>query len=543
MVWNISEAVYRLANSEAADRAALIHGDEVITYKELIRRTSGMASWLLEQGLPAGAHVGHYMRNSNAYLETTTAAGLVGMAHVNVNYRYLNQELIDLCNNLDIRVLVYDTEFASRVASIKDQLTATTVFVEVGNSDQASPENNFATLLSELYKVDGSKLQRRCSSDDLLLIATGGTTGLPKGVMWRNEDIWHKQAISMGSALAPLNLTTHPESMDEHIANVLRAPTAAPFVPLSPLMHGAAFLMGILMLAQGTATVTVPGTKFDPDLTLDLVKRHKVGSMALIGDAFAIPLLECFDRRADENPLSTISLLISTGASLSDDCSAGFRKHKPDIIVFDTLGSSEAGGYAISTAEPGVFAPSKRTVVLDDELRPVLPGSDKIGIAYSGGWSPIGYYNQPEKSAETFVEINGTRLVMTGDRCKVREDGMLLLLGRDSTVVNSGGEKIYTVEVERALLTHPDISDVLAVGLPHPRFGKMLVAVAEGKDLTPDTIDVESIQHHARSMLADYKVPKYVFATESLRRGDNGKANYDFVTQFAAEAFEAMSEA
>lgn len=462
-----------------------------------------------------------------------------------VRHRYLEQELIDLCNGLDIRVLVYDAEFADRVASIKDQLDATVAFVEVSASaEQAvSAQNDFAVLIRQLYEFDSSNLQRRCSSDDIIIIATGGTTGLPKGVMWRHEDMWRKQGMSTGSALAPLKLSQHPENMDEHIANVLRAPAAAPFIPLSPLMHGSAWMMSTLMLTQGTTVVTVPGTKFDPDLTVSLAKQYQAGSIALVGDAFAIPLLESLDKRADEQLLSSVVMLLSTGASLSDACSAGFRKHKPDLLLMDTLGSSEAGGYAISTTEPGVFVPSKRTVVLDDEFQVVEPGSDKIGMAYSGGYSPIGYYKQPEKSAETFVEVNGTRYVMTGDRCKVREDGMLILLGRDSTVVNSGGEKIYTVEVERVLLTHPDISDVLAVGLPHPRFGKMLVAVAEGNALTAETINEESIKNHARAMLSDYKVPKHVFAVDSLRRGDNGKANYDFVTQFAAEAFEAMSEA
>jgi fatty-acyl-CoA synthase len=300
-------------------------------------------------------------------------------------------------------------------------------------------------------------------------------------------------------------------------------------------MHGAGMLMAILMLAQGVPVLTVPGRKFEPDLTLDLIKRNQASSMALVGDAFAIPLVEALDRRADEALLTSVAMLISTGASLSEVNRDGLLRHKPGLILFDSLGSSEASGFAISTPEAGVFRPMPTTKVFDDKMNEVEPGSDTIGIAFSGGHIPIGYYGQTEKSAETFVENNGERYVKTGDRCTVRKDGMLVLLGRDSTVINTGGEKVYTVEVERALLDHPDIDDALVVGLPHPRFGKMVVAVVEGKTLTEENINVAAIQDHARKLLADYKVPRQIFAIESLRRADNGKADYTFINTYAEQ--------
>ncbi|MEH6568223.1 MAG: AMP-binding protein [Halioglobus sp.] len=532
MAWNIGEAIYQLGQSEVADRPALIHGDQVISFKQLSQSASSIASWLQSLQLPPRAHVGHYMRNSSAYMETFTAAALAGMAHVNVNYRYMEQELADLCNSLDIRVLVYDAEFAPRVAAIKDRLINTLAFVEVGS---APATNEFAVALEELYQYDSAEFTRNCSSDDLIIIATGGTTGLPKGVMWRHEDIWRKQQLSTGNALAPLKLETHPETIEEHIANVVSLPAPKPFVPLSPLMHGAGMLMAILMLAQGVPVLTVPGRKFEADLTLDLIKRYQASSLALVGDAFAIPLVEALDRRADEDLLLSVAMLISTGASLSEVNRDGLLRHKPGLILFDSLGSSEASGFAISTPEAGVFRPMPTTKVFDDQMREVEPGSDTIGIAFSGGHIPIGYYGQEEKSAETFVETDGQRYVKTGDRCTVRKDGMLVLLGRDSTVINTGGEKVYTVEVERALLEHPDIDDALVVGLPHPRFGKMVVAVVEGKTLTEENINVAAIQDHARKLLADYKVPRHIFAIESLRRADNGKADYTFINAYAEE--------
>jgi fatty-acyl-CoA synthase len=536
MSWNFSEAMYQFGEGAMADRPALIHDDESISFAELRRRGCGIASWLQAQGLSPGTHVGHYLRNSNAYMETFTGAGLAGMSHVNVNFRYLDEELLELCNGLDIRVLVYDTEFAERVARIRDQLTETTVFVEVGSEQAANP---FAVTMQTLYDHDSTGFERHTSNDDLILIATGGTTGLPKGTQWRQEDIWRKIEISRGGSMLPLELENHPESMEEHVANAASLPPGLPMYPLSPLMHGTGMLIAIMAMGQGSPVITSSGAKFDADTALDTIARHKVGSLVLVGDAFAIPILEALNRRRDENLLASLGLLVSSGAILSDNNKAGFADHKPGLIIMDSLGSSEAIGFAVATDETGVFAPFPTTRVFDDEMREVVPGSDTIGIAYSGGYTPVGYYREPEKSAETFVEIDGRRYVKTGDRCNVREDGMLVLLGRDSTVINTGGEKVYTVEVERVLIDHPQIADALVVALPHPRFGKMVVAVVEGPQLTADTIDVAGIQAFAREHLADYKVPKQIFAIDSLQRAANGKPDYPFVTGYAEEQANA----
>jgi fatty-acyl-CoA synthase len=538
MNWNFSEAMYQFGGGELADRPALIHDEEVISFGELRRRCCGIASWLQARGLPPGAHIGHYLRNSNAYMETFTGAGLAGMSHINVNFRYLDEELRDLCNGLDIQVLVYDAEFAERVALLEPQLTKTKAFVEVGSG---KPLNDFAVSLQALYDHDSSGFERRTSSDDLILIATGGTTGLPKGTQWRQEDIWRKLDMSRGGGLMPLGLEKHPETMEEHVANVASLPPGAPMYPLCPLMHGTGMLLAIMAMGQGSPVITSSGKRFDPDSALDTVARHKVGGLVIVGDAFAIPLLETLERRRDENLLQSLVLMVSSGAILSDDNKAGFRSHRPELIIMDTLGSSEAIGFGVATDESGVFSPMPTTRVFDDQMREVEPGSDTIGIAYSGGYIPIGYYNEPEKSAETFVEIEGRRYVKTGDRCTVREDGMLVLLGRDSTVINTGGEKVYTVEVERVLVDHPQITDALVVALPHPRFGKMVAAVVEGPRLTRENIDVAEIQAFAREHLADYKVPKQIFAIDSLQRAANGKPDYPFVTGYAEEQAKLVS--
>lgn len=547
--WNIVEAICQMADSPLANSPALIHEDCSISYSELVSRASGMASWMRELGLPERSHVGHYMRNSNAYMETFTATGLVGFGHVGINYRYLDEELVDLCNSLDIRVLVYDEEFASHVAAIRPHLTETVGFIEVPQhvvdgtaATRTAPVNAFAVSITDLYERDASDFKRTTSGDDLILMATGGTTGLPKGTQWRHEDLWYKMKTSQGNGLAVLDLADHPATLREHIANVQRIAPQQGFMLLSPLMHGAALLMSMVMIAQGAPVVTMGGNKFDAERTLEAVRQHDVGGLVLVGDAFAIPMIEVLDRRAEDQLIASLKMLVSSGATLADACKESFRTHKPGLILFDTLGSTEASSYAISTEESGVFTPLATTRVLDDDLQDVVPGSDTIGIAYSGGYSPIGYYKSPEKSAETFVQVEGERYVKTGDRCTVREDGKIVLLGRDSTVINTGGEKVYTVEVERVVIDHPEISDALVIGLPHPRFGKMVAAVVEGPNLTKDNLDVAGVQAYVREHLADYKVPKHIFAIDDLRRAANGKADYPFVQDYAEQQFSELGE-
>lgn len=531
--WNLSEAVFQLAEGPLADRAALIHDEDVITYRELRRRASGIAAWLLEQNLEPGAHVGHYMRNSNAYMEVFEGAGLAGMSHLNINYRYRDEELLDLCDSLNVRVLVFDSEFAERVAQIASRIAHRCLLVQVGGDAPIT--------LAQLYDHSQEQFSRRTSSDDLLLIATGGTTGLPKGVQWRHEDVWRKQGVSTGVAMLPLQLEQHPQAMDEHVANVARLPEAGPILILSPLMHGTGLLMAIMLVAQGTPVATLGGERFDANKTLDFIKRHQAASLVIVGDAFAMPLLEALDQRAEEGLLDSIAMIMSSGTALSEDSRQRLLQYQPAMMLIDALGSSETSGYAMSTGEPGVFQPGRALRVLDDDMRDVEPGSESTGIVYAPGYLPIGYYNAPEETAKTFVTIEGVRYVRTGDRCTVRADGMLVLMGRDSTVVNTGGEKVYTVEVERVLLQHPDISDAIVVGLPHPRFGKQVVAVIEGQRLENSSIDVEAMRSFVAERLADYKVPRQIFVIESLNRAPNGKPDYPFVLDYAQRCAESAN--
>jgi fatty-acyl-CoA synthase len=291
-------------------------------------------------------------------------------------------------------------------------------------------------------------------------------------------------------------------------------------------------MVSLMVLGQAGTIITVDSNHFDANRILDKIRDQRPDRLALVGDAFARPLIDALHSRRSENLLAPLQAIISTGASLSDDCKQALMSHHAQLLILDTLGSSEAAGFAVSSPRPGYFYPSDTTKVFNDKGEIIQPGSDEIGVLAKGGYIPTAYYNEKEKSAETFTIINGERYVLTGDRAKVHKDGLIELLGRDSTCINSGGEKVYTVEVERVLISHPDIDDALVIGLPHPRFGKVVAAVVE---CCADVLDVETVQDFAKQHLADYKVPKLIFAIDSLQRAANGKPNYPLITQYAEQ--------
>jgi acyl-CoA synthetase (AMP-forming)/AMP-acid ligase II len=529
MSWNFSSLVSAVGKSSLASSTALIHGNQSISYGELDQRSDAIGSYFTALELSPGSHIGHLMRNSNVYMETFIGCGKSAMSHVNINYRYQCEELAALCDSLDIRVLVYDSEFSERVKTLQQTLPGIIAFVEVTEN---APTNDFAIKFSDLYTTKIKKPAQPASSDDYLIIATGGTTGLPKGVQWRHEDLWRSMNISMSYDLAPLGITEHPASIEQHVANLEKIEKHTRFMPLSPLMHGAGLMASLMVLGQAGTIITVDDTRFDANRVLDTINAQRPHRVALVGDAFARPLIEALDKRRDEQLLSPLEAIISTGASLSDDCKQALQSHKPELVIVDTLGSSEAAGFAISSPSPGCFIPSPTTKVFNEKGEAIQPGSHEIGMLAKGGYIPSAYYNEPEKSAETFTTIKGDRYVLTGDRARVHADGLIELLGRDSTCINTGGEKVYTVEVERVLISHPKINDALVIGLPHQRFGKVVVAVIE----TPEqALDTDAIKSFAKQHLADYKVPRLIFTIDSLQRAANGKPNYPLITQYAEQ--------
>lgn len=530
-VWNFTALLTTYANSEWRDRICLRHGEAEWTYAQLAHRAPSLAQYLSAQGLKTGAHVGLMMRNSDSYVTTFFALGFGGNTHVNINFRYQAQELIQLLDSLDVQALVVDAEFLPVVIPCLSRLPKIKLVIANGQADGVMDLEQAIAAGADLTAIAHVP-----SSDDLVIIATGGTTGLPKGVMWRHEDLWKGLGISLRVDMMRLGLKQHPADIAEHFTNVQKLASNAVLMPLSPLMHGAGLMAVLLAFGQGARVVTVPGVKFDANVVLDTIRDRGVNRIALVGDAFGVPLLEALDARRDENLFANIQLVLSSGAALSAKVKQGLLSHQPTMLLADSLGSSETINFAISPQNlaPGQFMPGASVVVVDAEGNRITAGSDAQGMLAKGGNIPLGYYGDAKKTAELYITLDGERYVLTGDYCTVNADGTVQLLGRGSQVINTGGEKVFAEEVEQALKSHASVADALVVGLPHPRFGQMVVGVVQLRESA--VFDEAALRDAARDMLAGYKVPTHVVRIADMQRAANGKANYAIARDHAVQA-------
>ncbi|HYF45930.1 MAG TPA: AMP-binding protein, partial [Acidimicrobiales bacterium] len=362
------------------------------------------------------------------------------------------------------------------------------------------------------------------SGDDLYILYTGGTTGMPKGVMWRQEDIFHAamDISAMGLAEAPAT----PEGLADRVketAGTLTMATAA------PLMHGAAQWAAFICFHQGNTLVLAASRRFDPESIWRMVEQEKVTTMTVVGDAMARPLADELQANPDKYDLSSFFALGSGGAILSQGVKDQFTQVRPDLIITDAFGASETGanggGTGFSAEGQPRFALNESTTVLDDDLRPIEPGSGKKGLLARSGRIPLGYYKDEEKTARTFVhDAEGKRWVIPGDFATVDEDGMITLFGRGSVSINSGGEKIFPEEVEAALKSHPAVFDAIVVGVPDERFGQRVAAVVAPREGQQPTL--EELAEHARTKIAGYKVPRELHLVDAVTRSPSGKADY-----------------
>jgi len=536
MNWNFSALLTVYANSEWRDRISLRHGEAVWTYAQLDQRATSLAQYFSALGLEAGAHVGLMMRNSDNYLTTFFALGFGGFTHVNINFRYQSQELVQLLDSLDVQAVVVDAEFAPVVTACLSQLPKIK-FVIVSGCEADS--FNLEQAIGAGAQMPAISYQP--SGDDLVIIATGGTTGLPKGVMWRQEDLWKGLGISLRVDMLRLGLKQHPTDLAEHFANVQKLASNAVLMPLSPLMHGAGLMAALLAFGQGAAIVTVPGAKFDADVVLDTLRDSGVNRIALVGDAFGVPLLEALDARRDEKLFANIQLILSSGAALSAKVKQGLISHQTNMLLADSLGSSETINFAISpqNLKPGQFMPGPGVIVIGADGERVEAGCQQQGMLAKGGNIPLGYYGDAKKTAELYITLNGERYVLTGDYCTVNADGTIQLLGRGSQVINTGGEKVFAEEVEQALKSHAAVADALVVGLPHPRFGQMVVGVVQLRE--GQSFDETALRDAVRVTLAGYKVPAHVVQIADMQRAANGKANYAIARDHAVRALAATA--
>ncbi len=525
--------LFEVVVDAAPARLALVAGDERRTYAELEARANRLAHHLIARGIEPGDWVGIYSWNRAEWAEAMIACYKARAVPINVNYRYVEAELAYLFGNADLRGLIFEREFSPLVGKVAPELPQLDVFVVI--EDGTEPDGSLAGLdvvsyEDALAEADPAREFAPRSSDDLYVLYTGGTTGMPKGVKWRSEDIY-LGAMSGARGNAPLD-------SPEDLAQYAEQPGSVSFA-LAPLMHGGAqWSLWSLLTTAGTVVLWC-GRGFDADAILRITEQEHVIGISLIGDAMARPLVETYAADPARYDLSGLALIGSGGAMLSQGVREQLEQHLPHVRIADSFGASETGFNGTSSGVATRFAVGPGTTVLDDALRPVPPGSGVVGLLARSGHIPLGYHKDDAKTVTTFlVDPDGKRWVVPGDLATVEADGEITVFGRGSQIVNTGGEKVYPEEVEAALKTHPEVFDAVVVGVPDERFGERVAALVvwrEGREP-----DVDALRAHARTLVAGFKVPKEIHVLDTMQRTPAGKPDYRWAkaraTALAVEA-------
>ncbi len=511
---------------------ALIHNDRVISWGEFDRRSNNLARALLERGIDYGDKAAVYMRNCPEYSEAVAAAFKSRTVHHNVNFRYTPEELIYIFDNSDAAVVFFSSEFAPQMAELRPQLDKMKLYIEVTPPGQV-PLLSGALSHAELAESgSGAPLDIERSGDDLFFLYTGGTTGMPKAVMWPHE-IFRQLGVAT-AALQGKDFST----LESTLAEIKSAPSDTRILPACPLMHGTGLFTSLSVMFSGGAVVTMDSDHgLDAQALWETVDKHQVNALSIVGDAFAKPMLRELEDKPGQYQLGQVKAITSSGVMWSREVKLGLLQHLPNVLLNDSFGASEAVGFGLSIMANGMetktakFAIGEHCKVFTEAGEEVVPGSGEAGFIARSGHIPLGYFKDKEKSDQTFKTIDGVRYSIPGDWCTVEEDGTLTLLGRGSVCINSAGEKIYPEEVEEVIKAIDGIHDVLVVGVPDEKWGSAVVAVIEGKQIPADEIKAEIKKH-----LASYKVPKQYLYKESLGRAPNGKADYQAITRYALEA-------
>jgi fatty-acyl-CoA synthase len=526
--WTFAEFWERAAD-ELPDAPFAIQGDRVLTWAEADRRADGLAATLLAGGAQRQDKVAQYLYNCPEYLESQFACFKASLVPVNTNYRYTADELLYLWDNADAVAVVFHGTFAATIEEIRDRLPKvhTWMWVDDGSGscpEWAMPYEDAAARESGRVVPEGGR-----DGDDLYMLYTGGTTGMPKGVMWRQDDL----VVVIGAAfVAPL-----PEEHDPSVLDAMFQQPGPRGMPACPLMHGTGGITAFSTLTQGGCVVMLADRHFDPQQLLDTIEQRGVNVIAIVGDAFAKPILAALDADPGRWDLSSLIAIISSGVMWSEESKQGLLGHHPNMILQDAFSSSEALGMGVSvsgggeTAKTARFEAGPNTIVIDDlGERIIEPGV--VGRLAVGGRQPVGYYKDEEKSERTFLIIEGKRYSCPGDYATIGDDGKVAVLGRGSVCINSGGEKIFPEEVEEAAKTFDGVRDAVVVGVPHERFGEMVVAVAEP---TGDDVVEQELIDHIRGRLAAYKAPRRVIVVDTIGRAPNGKVDYKRLKALATD--------
>lgn len=535
--WNFADVWETIAQIEP-HKTAHVHGQVSFSWGEFDQRANAIAAWFLNVGCNHQDKVALYLYNGPEYLQAAFACLKVSLVPVNTNYRYKQEELRSLWDNADATVVVFDGSFVSTIEEIRAQCPKVRAWLYVGDP-QSCPAWASAWDQQVNKSVECPTTKTPRSGDDLILMYTGGTTGHPRGVMWRQHDLY------MAS-----NTTGDPEEFDPDLVRkrVLAAQAALPVgLPAAPLMHGTAFVFASTVFNRGGTVVTLMNRQLDMVELLDSVRNRLVTELCIVGDAFCRPMVDALDGEPGRWNLDTLKAVSSSGMMWSQDSKQRLLQHAPNALLIDFLNSSEASGMGRAvasrdkTSESARFKLGKNAVVLDDKGLPLPPGSPEIGrIAVRGG-VPLGYYGDPQKTAATFPVIDGVRYAIPGDYARVEADGSVTLLGRGSVSINSGGEKVFPEEVEECIKLLPQIRDAVVVGVPHERYGESVTAVVEL--VAQQQLASQALMEHVRQRLAGHKVPRHMVVVDSLRRGPNGKADYQGLRRLAKDAISSGTNA
>ncbi|MET7720087.1 acyl-CoA synthetase [Streptomyces mirabilis] len=502
-----------------------------LTYAQLDAAANRVAHHLIDSGIRPGEHLGLHLYNGVEYVQTVLGCLKARIVPVNVNYRYVEEELVYLYQDADLVALVFDTEFTDRVAAALPRASALRHLLRVGDAaaDAASlPALDFAEAEAAGSPERGFPPR---SADDQFIIYTGGTTGMPKGVMWRQEDLFFS---GLGGGAPTGEPVTKPEELAERVAAGGEGIT---FFPTPPLMHGTSTLTAFIGFNFGQRVVI--HRKFVPEEVLRTVEREKVTSMSLVGDAMLRPLIDALRGPMKGTDCSSMFSVSSSGAIMSETVREQFQSLVPNVMLLNNYGSSESGFNGTATADSGAgqgfrLRVNSRTQVVDPATyEPVTVGEP--GRVAQRGHVPLGYYNDPKKTAETFFQKDGERWVLLGDMATVDEEGIVTVLGRGSQCINTGGEKVYPEEVEQALKSHPDVYDALVAGVPDEKWGNHVAAVVQLRE-GAGSPSLEDIQTHCRGHLAGYKIPRQLVITDTIQRSPSGKADYRWARSVATQA-------
>jgi fatty-acyl-CoA synthase len=529
--------LFRIVVDTVPDKEALVCGARRLTYRQLEERSRGLALWLRAKGIVAGDTVGIHAYNCNEFVETCLAAFMLKAIPVNVNYRYTSEELRYLYDNAELKALIYDADLENRNAAAIQAAPGLRAMARIG-AEGGSGIPAIAVAVpyeAALTAASGTLDDIELSDDDFILLYTGGTTGMPKGVIWPHKALFYA-GFGGGGSFSPNGPISKPEELVDRINEGM----SIKLLPTAPLMHGAGLWATLIGLYGGNTVYLDRKPGFDAERTLDMIVAEQINVIMIVGDAMGIPLLDALRAHPGRWDLSCLMAISSASALFSEHIQQALKEFLPPYIrMVNSMGSSETGqaGVSLEPAKEGLISLTRNdtTNVAIDGVRFARPG--EMGILVRMGHLPVGYFKDPKKTAETFTMIEGKRCSISGDIARLEEDGTITVFGRDSQCINSGGEKVFTEEVEEAIRSHDGIADAVVIGLPDERWGQKVVAIIA---LRPGAAeDGEAIKAHVRRHIAGYKVPKDIIFVAEVLRTPVGKADYRWAKVAAEQQLQS----